>query len=236
MAAIDEHGIVPIDLVAVNLYPFQMTISRRRRVVRGRGGEHRRRRPLHAPLGGQEPRVRAAGGRSHRLRQGAGAAADGGPIEPAMRREFAAKVFAHTADYDAAIAGYLTPKEDGLPSAARDLAMERLQTLRYGENPGQRAALYVTEEPRGHAGPDPAPGQGALVQQPARHRRRDVPRWRAGPTGRPARHQAHHALRHRGRQHRASRPSGRPGRPTRSRRSARWSPSTPWWTGPPPRR
>ena len=38
--------------------------------------------------------------------------------------------------------------EDGLP-AALGVAMERLQALRYGENPAQRAALYVTEEPRG---------------------------------------------------------------------------------------
>ena len=65
-----------------------------------------------------------------------------------MRREFAAKVFAHTADYDAAIARYLTPKEDGLPPRL-GLAMERVQVLRYGENPAQRAGLYVTEEPRG---------------------------------------------------------------------------------------
>ena len=65
-----------------------------------------------------------------------------------MRREFAAKVFAHTGDYDAAIAGFLTPKEEGLPQRL-GLAIERLQTLRYGENPSQRAALYVTEEPRG---------------------------------------------------------------------------------------
>jgi len=65
-----------------------------------------------------------------------------------LRREFAAKVFAHTADYDAAIASFLTPSEDGLPRRL-GIAMERVQTLRYGENPGQRAALYVTEEPRG---------------------------------------------------------------------------------------
>ena len=69
-------------------------------------------------------------------------------LTPAVRREFAAKVFAHTADYDAAIAGYLTPHEDVLPRRL-GIAMERGQALRYGENPGQRAGLYVTEEPRG---------------------------------------------------------------------------------------
>jgi phosphoribosylaminoimidazolecarboxamide formyltransferase/IMP cyclohydrolase len=72
----------------------------------------------------------------------------GNGLTPAVRREFAAKVFAHTADYDAAIAGYLTPPEEGLPRRL-GIAMERTQALRYGENPAQRAALYVTEEPRG---------------------------------------------------------------------------------------
>jgi phosphoribosylaminoimidazolecarboxamide formyltransferase/IMP cyclohydrolase len=57
-------------------------------------------------------------------------------------------VFAHLADYDSAIARYLTPTETGLP-ARIGLTMERLLSLRYGENPVQRAALYVTEEPRG---------------------------------------------------------------------------------------
>jgi phosphoribosylaminoimidazolecarboxamide formyltransferase/IMP cyclohydrolase len=71
-----------------------------------------------------------------------------GDIDAETRREFAAKVFAHTADYDAAIAAYLTPSTEGLPSRL-GIAMERVQALRYGENPTQRAALYVTEEPRG---------------------------------------------------------------------------------------
>ncbi len=53
-------------------------------------------------------------------------------VDAAVRREFAAKVFAHTGDYDAAIAGYLTPKEEGLPQrlgarrrAAPDAALRR---------------------------------------------------------------------------------------------------------------
>src|SRR5207237_3465412 len=71
-----------------------------------------------------------------------------GEVDQETRREFAAKVFAHTADYDAAVAGYLTPKGEGLPGRI-GLAMERVQSLRYGENPDQRAALYVSEEPRG---------------------------------------------------------------------------------------
>ena len=99
--------------------------------------------------------------------------------------------------------------------------MERVQTLRYGENPGQRAALYVTEEPRGmrdltqRQGKelsfnnlldiDAAMCRGGLLEQPAGLRR----------------HQAHDAVRHRRRRHRASRRSARRGRPIRSRPSAR---------------
>jgi phosphoribosylaminoimidazolecarboxamide formyltransferase / IMP cyclohydrolase len=147
MTAIGQHGIVPIELVAVNLYPFQMTISQQ--------GVSFEDAVENIDVGG--PSMLRSAAKNHEyvlpvvdptdyvkvlelLRQG--------PIAPAVRREFAAKVFAHTADYDAAIAGFLTAKEDGLPQRL-GISMERLQTLRYGENPGQRAALYVTEEPRG---------------------------------------------------------------------------------------
>jgi phosphoribosylaminoimidazolecarboxamide formyltransferase/IMP cyclohydrolase len=147
MAALDEHGIVPIDLVAVNLYPFQMTISQPGvsfedavenidiggpSMLRSAAKNHEYVLPVVDPT--DYPQVLDL------LRRNA--------LTAPVRREFAAKVFAHTADYDAAIAGYLTPPEDGLPRRL-GLAMERTQSLRYGENPGQRAALYVTEEPRG---------------------------------------------------------------------------------------
>jgi phosphoribosylaminoimidazolecarboxamide formyltransferase/IMP cyclohydrolase len=147
LAATREHGIVPIDLVAVNLYPFQMTISRPGvsfedavenidiggpSMLRSAAKNHEFVLPVVDPT--DYPKVLE-------LLRRDGLTAD-------IRREFAAKVFAHTADYDAAIAGYLTPHEDGLPRRL-GVAMERVQALRYGENPGQRAALYVTEEPRG---------------------------------------------------------------------------------------
>src|SRR3989441_12323183 len=62
------------------------------------------------------------------------------------RRGLAAKVFAHTAAYDAAIHTYLA--QDGAAWPERlTLALERRQTLRYGENPHQGAALYATDEP-----------------------------------------------------------------------------------------
>jgi phosphoribosylaminoimidazolecarboxamide formyltransferase/IMP cyclohydrolase len=147
VTALRQQGIVPIDLVAVNLYPFQLTISRQEAsledalenidvggpsMLRSAAKNHASVLPVVDPT--DYPVVLEL------LQQG--------EIGPELRREFAAKVFAHTADYDAAIATYLTPKEDGLPSRI-GVAMERVQALRYGENPGQRAALYVTEEPRG---------------------------------------------------------------------------------------
>ena len=147
ITAIAEHGIVPIDLVAVNLYPFQMTISRAGApfedavenidiggpsMLRSAAKNHEFVLPVVDPT--DYPKVLDL------LRRDA--------VDADVRREFAAKVFAHTGDYDAAIAGYMTRKEEGLPQRL-GLAIERLQTLRYGENPSQRAALYVTEEPRG---------------------------------------------------------------------------------------
>jgi phosphoribosylaminoimidazolecarboxamide formyltransferase / IMP cyclohydrolase len=147
VAALNQHGIVPIDLVAVNLYPFQMTIAKADvpfedaienidvggpSMLRSAAKNHQFVIPVVDPT--DYARV------LEMIRHG------GVPDE--MRRKLAAKVFAHTADYDAAIAGYFTPKDDALPGRI-SLGMERLQQLRYGENPDQRGALYVTDELRG---------------------------------------------------------------------------------------
>ena len=156
-------------------------------------------------------------------------------VDAGVRREFAAKVFAHTGDYDAAIASYLTPKEEGLPQrlglgdgAAADAALRR-------EPDPARRALRDRGAAR-HARPHPAPGQGALLQQPARPRRRDVGGGRLGQPAGVLHHQAHHALRHRRRARRPPRRSARRARPIRCPRSARSSRSTRWWTAPPRRR
>ena len=147
VSALAKHKIALIDLVAVNLYPFQLTISRPDAsledalenidvggpsMLRSAAKNHESVLPVVDPT--DYPTV------LEMLQQGA--------IAAETRREFAAKVFAHTSDYDAAIAAYLTPTDEGLPSRL-GIAMERVQALRYGENPTQRAALYVTEEPRG---------------------------------------------------------------------------------------
>jgi phosphoribosylaminoimidazolecarboxamide formyltransferase/IMP cyclohydrolase len=70
---------------------------------------------------------------------------DGG-IAANERQALAAKVFAHTAAYDAGILGYLSRSQESLPPVL-SVVMQRQQPLRYGENPHQRAALYATDEP-----------------------------------------------------------------------------------------
>jgi phosphoribosylaminoimidazolecarboxamide formyltransferase/IMP cyclohydrolase len=147
VAALAQHGIEPVDLVAVNLYPFQMTVAKPDvsfedaienidvggpSMLRSAAKNHESVIPVVDPTD--------YGPVLNLLRQGG--------VPPGVRRELAAKVFAHTADYDTAITRYLTPAEDGLPRRM-GLSLERVQLLRYGENPDQQAALYMTEEARG---------------------------------------------------------------------------------------
>jgi phosphoribosylaminoimidazolecarboxamide formyltransferase / IMP cyclohydrolase len=142
-----EHHIRRFDLIAVNLYPFQATIANTGSTFEDAienidiGGPSMLRSaaknfefvlPVVDPK--DYPRILELLGH--------------GEVDFDTRRELAAKVFTHTADYDNAIAGYLTPWQDALPARVT-LSMERHQLLRYGENPQQRAGLYVTEEPRG---------------------------------------------------------------------------------------
>jgi phosphoribosylaminoimidazolecarboxamide formyltransferase/IMP cyclohydrolase len=149
VAEAKEHGITPIDLVAVNLYPFRATIGRPNVTFEDA--------IENIDIGGPSMLRSAAKNHEHVIvlvdpkdydaaleRMGAGT------VTPEYRRELAAKVFAHTSDYDAAIAGYLTTGATELPQILA-LGLRRVQSLRYGENPGQRAALYVSEEPRGMA-------------------------------------------------------------------------------------
>ena len=144
---LQQHGIHRFDLVAVNLYPFQATIASASVTFEDAienidiGGPSMLRSaaknfefvlPVVDPK--DYPRILDLLSK--------------GDVDFDTRRELAAKVFTHTADYDNAIAGYLTPRQDALPERVT-LSMERRQVLRYGENPQQRAGLFVTEEPRG---------------------------------------------------------------------------------------
>jgi phosphoribosylaminoimidazolecarboxamide formyltransferase/IMP cyclohydrolase len=141
------RNFTPIDLVAVNLYPFRETIGRPNvkfddaieqidiggpSMLRSAAKNHIAVVPVVDPNDYESVLTALAAG----------------AVPAKFRAELAAKVFAHTAAYDAAIAQFLGRDDDTLP-AMMGLALERLQTLRYGENPYQRAALYTTGEGRG---------------------------------------------------------------------------------------
>lgn len=144
---LQEHKIAPIDLLAVNLYPFRETVAKPEVTFEDA--------IENIDVGG--PAMLRSAAKNHEsvlvvvdptdyprlldlLRKG--------DVSASERRALAAKVFSHTADYDGAIARYLTPTADGMPNRIQ-FSFERLMALRYGENPSQRAGLYVDEEPRG---------------------------------------------------------------------------------------
>ena len=142
MAAIAEHGIAPIDLVCVNLYPFRETAAKA-----GLAPEHV---IEQIDIGGPSMLRSAAKNfaavtvvvdpadytRVLEALQNGGDASE-------MRRDLAEKVYAHTAAYDAAIAGWFAGQRGDHFPEKLTLAFERQQSLRYGENPGQQAAFYV---------------------------------------------------------------------------------------------
>jgi phosphoribosylaminoimidazolecarboxamide formyltransferase/IMP cyclohydrolase len=155
-AGIDEdvmsrHGILPIDLLVVNLYPFEATVARRDSTL-SEAIEN-------IDIGG--PALLRAGAKNHArvavvvdpadyAALAAELAADAG-LGDATRARLAAKAFAHTANYDAAVSNYLGAiAPDGAP---RDFPQtftfqfHRRQDLRYGENPHQRAAWYTQPAP-----------------------------------------------------------------------------------------
>ena len=149
-AALVEHGITPIDLVAVNLYPFRETVAQ--------PGVTFEQAIEQIDIGG--PSMLRSAAKNHAdvivvvdpddypvvLEALKAGLLTPGASPGILRRQLATKVFAHTAAYDAAIHGYLSQGESGWPERIT-LALERQQELRYGENPHQPAALYATSEP-----------------------------------------------------------------------------------------
>ncbi|GMV06714.1 MAG: bifunctional purine biosynthesis protein PurH [Gemmatimonadota bacterium] len=142
LAAMAAQGYGPIDLVAVNLYPFRETIAR--------GGVGVKEAMGKVDIGG--PTMIRAAAKNHRgvwvVVDPADyatvlSALDGEGEEGLLRRQLAAKVFRHISAYDAAVAAYLEegtgadPLPEDLP-----LGLRRVQTLRYGENPDQAASFY----------------------------------------------------------------------------------------------
>ncbi|HXP62493.1 MAG TPA: bifunctional phosphoribosylaminoimidazolecarboxamide formyltransferase/IMP cyclohydrolase [Dongiaceae bacterium] len=145
-AAVRSHGIEPIDLVVVNLYPFEQTVARADATL-GEAIEN-------IDIGG--PSMLRSAAKNHESVTVVADPADyamvaeqvraSGNTTLELRRRLAAKVFARTAAYDAAIAAHLERAFATEPAAALPPALciqaPRAQALRYGENPHQAAALY----------------------------------------------------------------------------------------------
>jgi len=147
LAQMAEHAIAPIDLVAVNLYPFEQTVAKGaafddcienidiggpamiRSAAKNFAGVVVCTEPAH--LARVTAEMQAAGGTSL-----------------ALRRELAAAAYARTAAYDAAISGWFAAQtgQDFPPRLA--FAGTLAQTLRYGENPHQKAGFYLNGSQR----------------------------------------------------------------------------------------
>ncbi len=145
LAELSGHDIAPIDLVVVNLYPFETTVARPDAtldeaieeidiggvaLLRAAAKNHAYVTVVSDPL--DYPTIVAE------LRSG-------GQVSEATRRRLAQRAFAHTASYDAAIAAYLQRRGycgDTTYPATLCLAFDKVRDLRYGENPHQTAALY----------------------------------------------------------------------------------------------
>jgi phosphoribosylaminoimidazolecarboxamide formyltransferase/IMP cyclohydrolase len=146
-AQLSELDIAPFELVVVNLYPFRETVA---------SGAAEDAVVEQIDIGGPTM-VRAAAKNHANVAVAVDPASYGevlegvraGGFDLPTRRRLAAKAFAHTAAYDAAVASWcaanLDPEHGGWPAFA-GAAYERAEILRYGENPHQQAALYVDRD------------------------------------------------------------------------------------------
>jgi len=155
MQALEQHKIVPIDLVAVNLYPFRATAART--------GVSQEEVIEQIDIGGPSMLRSAAKNFDavtviveRRDYQRLLLALQAKDDDLDLRRTLAEKAFAHTAAYDAAIASWFAQqRHDKFPETVT-LSTTRQQKLRYGENPDQAAAFYVDF---------PGAGLASLVQR-----------------------------------------------------------------------
>jgi phosphoribosylaminoimidazolecarboxamide formyltransferase/IMP cyclohydrolase len=150
--ALAEHGIPPVDIVVVNLYPFEDKVAKGASVDEA---------IENIDIGG--PAMLRAAAKNFKAVAVVVDPADyrllleqldrPGGIDAPTRLYFAQKAFRHTARYEAAIAGFFAQveaREGGFAVAETDdvfpyrlaLSYEKIQDLRYGENPHQRAAFY----------------------------------------------------------------------------------------------
>ncbi|HEX7037725.1 MAG TPA: bifunctional phosphoribosylaminoimidazolecarboxamide formyltransferase/IMP cyclohydrolase [Pseudomonadales bacterium] len=143
-AVMAEHAIAPIDLVVVNLYPFEATVARTdctdaeaiENIDIGGPAMVRSAAKNHADVAvvvdpADYPRLLDA--------------LEAGGTTLALRRELAVKAFRHTARYDALVAAYLGGAE--LLPDSLSLTFDKMADMRYGENPHQRAAFYREVRP-----------------------------------------------------------------------------------------
>jgi phosphoribosylaminoimidazolecarboxamide formyltransferase/IMP cyclohydrolase len=149
-AVMQHHGIQPIDLVAVNLYPFEATVA---------GGCNLAEAIEQIDIGG--PAMLRSAAKNHASVTVVVDPADytevleaieknRGEIPDALNYTLALKAFEHTARYDAAVASYLRNHQDPSREAFPEVftaQFRRRQALRYGENPHQRAAFYTEPNP-----------------------------------------------------------------------------------------
>jgi len=152
-----EHDIEPIDLVVVNLYPFRETVAS------GAGEDD----VIEKIDIGGPAMVRAAAKNfasvavvvsPSRYGEVLDAIGDEGGLSIEMRRALAVEAFAHTAAYDAAVAGWFAKGDAAMPAFV-GLAFDKVTDLRYGENPHQHGALY-----RASGGPGVLGGAEVLVE------------------------------------------------------------------------
>ncbi len=151
-AVMQEHGIQGIDLLVVNLYPFEATVANKDCLLTDA--------IENIDIGG--PTMLRAAAKNHndvvvivepedyskvieQLDQQQG-------TDYPLRYKLAWKTFAHTAKYDAAISNYLGQRLDNLDSPqtfpeSYSVQFKKAQTMRYGENPHQSAAFYVEDNP-----------------------------------------------------------------------------------------
>ena len=150
LVSLDEQGIVPFELVVVNLYPFAQTVAREDvrfdeaieqidiggpTLVRGAAKNH-----AFVTIASSPDQYDAVTAQIEST----------GSTTPELRRELAAAAFAHTAEYDRAIAQYFARQvaSAAVPADAEQFPSQlsivatRKASLRYGENPHQEAALY----------------------------------------------------------------------------------------------
>jgi len=142
----EQHGIEAIDLLCVNLYPFEATIARADATIDDA--------IENIDIGG--PAMIRAASKNH---DGVAVVVDPADYETVLaalnaeglgledRRRLAAKAYAHTASYDTAITKYLSNSLGDEPLGERMLYSGRLiQRMRYGENPHQDAAFYMDQQ------------------------------------------------------------------------------------------